>query len=107
MKPFIFEEKNGLYIIDLAKTLGQLKRLFLAFKNYRAREIYFVCWNKNRQNRSLEKLLSNVANSLLQRWLGGMLTNMATIRNSVKTLNRIELDLEASNSGLTKKRSLY
>lgn len=42
-----------------------------------------------------------------ERWLGGMLTNMTTIRNSIKTLDKIEKDLTQNSSYLTKKKSPY
>lgn len=68
MKPFIFEEKNGLYIIDLAKTLAQLKKAVACIQTTIGQEksILFV-GTKNKQNRSLEKLRSNAVNSLLRR----------------------------------------
>ncbi|AGT69289.1 30S ribosomal protein S2 [Chlamydia trachomatis] len=105
MKPFIFEEKNGLYIIDLAKTLGQLKKAVSCIQKIieQERSILFVGTKKQAKQIIREVAIECGEFFASERWLGGMLTNMATIRNSVKTLNRIELDLEASNSGLTKK----
>lgn len=105
MKPFIFEEKNGLYIIDLAKTLAQLKKAVACIQTTIGQEksILFVGTKKQAKQIIREAAIECGEFFASERWLGGMLTNMATIRNSVKTLNRIELDLEASNSGLTKK----
>lgn len=65
MKPFIFEERNGLYIIDLAKTLAQLKKAIFHIQKAveQERSILFV-GTKNKRNRSLEKPPSNAESSL-------------------------------------------
>lgn len=105
MKPFIFEERNGLYIIDLAKTLAQMKKAVFHIQKAveQERSILFVGTKKQAKPIIREAAIECGEFFASERWLGGMLTNMATIRNSVKTLNRIELDLEAPNSILTKK----
>ena len=105
MKPFIFEERNGLYIIDLAKTLAQLKKAVFHIQKAveQGRSILFVGTKKQAKPIIREAAIECGEFFASERWLGGMLTNMSTIRNSVKTLNRIELDLEAPNSILTKK----
>ncbi len=105
MKPFIFEEKNGLYIIDLAKTLAQLKKAVVCIQKTieQGKSVLFVGTKKQAKQIIKEAAIECGEFFVSERWLGGMLTNMATIRNSVKTLNRIEADLESSNSILTKK----
>ncbi|MBQ8498824.1 30S ribosomal protein S2 [Chlamydia sp.] len=105
MRPFIFEEKNDLYIIDLAKTLSQLKRAVVCIQKIVEQEksILFVGTKKQAKQIIKDAAIECGEFFASERWLGGMLTNMATIRNSVKTLNRIELDLETPNSILTKK----
>ncbi|KDU80338.1 ribosomal protein S2 [Chlamydia muridarum] len=107
MKPFIFEEKNGLYIIDLAKTLAQLKKAVSCIQKTveQGKSILFVGTKKQAKQIIKEAAIECGEFFASERWLGGMLTNMATIRNSVKTLNNIEIDLASSNSVLTKKET--
>ncbi|EPP36271.1 ribosomal protein S2 [Chlamydia psittaci 10_743_SC13] len=105
MKIYIFEEKNGLYIIDLAKTLNQLRKVLphicKVVKDNKS--ILFVGTKKQAKCVVKEAAIEAGEFFVAERWLGGMLTNMITIRNSVKTLNKIERDLAQRTSYLTKK----
>lgn len=105
MKRFIFEERNGIYIIDLAKTLQQVRS---AVQTVRAivgkrKSILFVGTKK--QAKAVVKECAEECEEfyICERWLGGTLTNLATIRQSVKTLERIEKRIAAGGEGLTKK----
>ena len=105
MRIYIFEEKNGLYIIDLAKTLNQLRKVLpqvckVVKEN---KSILFVGTKKQAKCVIKEAAIEAGEFFVAERWLGGMLTNMITIRNSVKTLNKIERDLSQRTSYLTKK----
>jgi small subunit ribosomal protein S2 len=105
MKRFIFGERNGIYIIDLAKTLKQLRLAVQVVKDTITahRSILFVGTKK-----AAKLLVREVAEKcdefyVCERWLGGSLTNLPTIRQSVKKLERNEKRLAAGGEGLTKK----
>lgn len=105
MARFIFEERDGLYIIDLAKTLQQL-RLGVKWAEEAARarrSILFVGTKKQAKSVIRESAEEAEEFYVSERWLGGMLTNMATIRQSIKTLEKIEHRVTAGGEGLTKK----
>lgn len=105
MKRFIFEVRNGLYIIDLAKTLQQLRKgIEIVTETVSHRKpILFVGTKK--QAKSVIRECAEACGEfyVCERWLGGMLTNMSTIRNSIKTLEKIEHKLSTGGEGLTKK----
>lgn len=105
MKRFIFEERNGLYIIDLAKTLQQLRYCIEIIKGVAAsnKSILFVGTKKQAKGVIRECAEQCGEYYVAERWLGGMLTNLQTIRNSIKTLERIEKRIAAGGEGLTKK----
>lgn len=105
MKRFIFEERNGIYIIDLAKTMQQIRNAAEVVRETvkNRKSILFVGTKK--QAKSVVRECAEDAGEfyVCERWLGGMLTNLSTIRNSVKSLERIEKVLAAGGEGLTKK----
>jgi small subunit ribosomal protein S2 len=105
MKRFIFEERNGLYIIDLAKTLQQIRIAVEIVKDIvsKHRSILFVGTKK--QAKVVVKELAEMCGEFYacERWLGGMLTNLSTIRQSIKKLERIEKRIATGGDGLTKK----
>ncbi len=105
MKRFIFEERNGIYIIDLAKTLQQIRTAVQVVRDMvgKRKSILFVGTKK--QAKAVVKECAEEAGEfyICERWLGGALTNLSTIRNSVKTLERIEKRIAAGGEGLTKK----
>lgn len=105
MKRFIFEERNGLYIIDLAKTLQQIRNAVDVVRDVVAKHksILFVGTKKQ-----AKAVLRDVAEQcgefyVCERWLGGMLTNLPTIRQSIKKLDRIEKKISTGADHLTKK----
>lgn len=106
MRRFIFEMREGLYIIDLAKTLHQLNQAVEMVKKAveEHRSILFVGTKK--QAKSVIREASEAAGEyyVCERWLGGMLTNLTTIRQSIKKLERTEKRLE-SGEGMTKKEA--
>lgn len=105
MKMFIFEEKNGLYIINLAKTLYQLRKFVPHICEVVKRDtsILFVGTKKQAKCVVKEAAIECGEFFVAERWLGGMLTNMTTIRNSIRTLDKIERELSKNSSYLTKK----
>ncbi|GAB2969516.1 30S ribosomal protein S2 [Hymenobacter coalescens] len=92
MAPYIFMEKNGIHIIDLNKTLASLDQASAAIRNIAksGRKIMFVATKKQAQ-----EIVSDEAKRLkmpyvTDRWLGGMLTNFATVRKSLKKMSTID-----------------
>ncbi len=105
MKRFIFEERNGIYIIDLAKTMQQIRQaveIVQGIVNQR-KSILFIGTKKQAKNVIKECAEECGEFYVAERWLGGMLTNLSTIRQSVKTLERIEKELTLGGEELTKK----
>lgn len=105
MKRFIFEERGGIYIIDLAKTIQQIRSAVEVIRDVvsKRKSILFVGTKKQAKNAVKESAESCGEFYVCERWLGGMLTNLSTIRQSVKTLERIEKRIATGGDGLTKK----
>lgn len=105
MKRFIFEERNGIYIIDLAKTMQQIRIAVDVIKQLvgKRKSILFVGTKKQAKGVIRECAEACGEFYMSERWLGGTLTNLATIRKSVKTLETIEKKVVAAGHGLTKK----
>jgi small subunit ribosomal protein S2 len=92
MKPFIFEARNGIHIIDLSKTVPQLDAActFLADTARSGGEILFVGTKKQAQSAVKEAAQSCGAMFVTERWLGGTLTNFSTLKKSLERLRHIE-----------------
>lgn len=105
MKRFIFEERNGLYIIDLAKTLQLIRSAVDVVKDVVARHKSILFVGTKKQAKAVIKELSEICGEfyVCERWLGGMLTNLPTLRQSVRKLEQIEKRISAGGDGLTKK----
>ncbi len=105
MKRFIFEERNGLYIIDLAKTLQQIRNAVDIVRDVVAKHKSILFVGTKKQAKAVLRELAEQCGEfyVCERWLGGMLTNLSTIRQSVKKLERIEKRISTGGEGLTKK----
>lgn len=92
MKPFIFEKRNAIYIINLGETVGQLQSAsdFLSSLANRNGKVLFVGCKKQAQEAIKEAAQAAGQYYVNQRWLGGTMTNLATIRKSVARLTYIE-----------------
>ena len=92
MAPYIFMEKNGIHIIDLNKTLASLDEATSAIKNIAksGRKILFVATKKQAQDIVAEEAKRLKMPYVTDRWLGGMLTNFATVRKSLKKMSTID-----------------
>ena len=92
MKPFIFDARNGIHIIDLSKTEAQLKAAleFLAITVRKGGKILFVGTKKQAQICVKETAKETGQMFVVERWLGGTLTNFATVKTSIKRLREIE-----------------
>ena len=92
MKPFIFEKRNAIYIIDLGATVRQLDSAtkFLGDVAAKNGKVLFVGCKKQAQEAIKEAAQACGQFYVNQRWLGGTLTNLATIRKSIARLKYIE-----------------
>ncbi len=105
MKRFIFEERNGIYIIDLAKTLQQIRSAVQVVRDVVAARKSILFVGTKKQAKVVVKECAEECGEfyVCERWLGGALTNLSTIRHSVKTLERIEKQIVSGGEGLKKK----
>jgi small subunit ribosomal protein S2 len=109
MAEYIFMENNGIHIIDLNKTLKSLEEASYALKNIvrSGRKIMFVATKKQAKDIISEEATRLNMPFVTERWLGGMLTNFATIRKSLKRLQQIEKMMKDETvENLTKKEKL-
>ena len=92
MKPFIFDARNGIHIIDLSKTEAQLNAAldFLTATVRKGGKILFVGTKKQAQICVKETAKETGQMFVTERWLGGTLTNYATVKTSIKRLKEIE-----------------
>ena len=92
MKPFIFDARNGIHIIDLSKTEAQLEAAinFLTGAVRKGGRILFVGTKKQAQQCIKETAKETGQMFVVERWLGGTLTNFATVKTSIKRLKEIE-----------------
>ena len=92
MAPYIFDQKNGIHIIDLHKTVVKIDEAAEMMKELArsGRKILFVATKKQAKEVVAEKALSVNMPSVTERWPGGMLTNFPTIRKAVKKMNTID-----------------
>ncbi|PYV50751.1 MAG: 30S ribosomal protein S2 [Acidobacteria bacterium] len=92
MKEFIFGERNGIYIIDLQKTLKMFKEAskFVADLSAAGRTILFVGTKRQAQEAIAEEATRANSFYVNQRWLGGLLTNWVTVQKSVKRLKELD-----------------
>jgi len=92
MAPYIFMEKNGIHLIDLNKTAVKLDEAAAAMKNIArsGRKILFVATKKQAKEIVTECAKRVGMPYVTDRWLGGMLTNFATVRKSIKKMSTID-----------------
>ena len=92
MKPYIFTERNGIYIIDLQKTVKGLERAydFVREVSKSGGSILFVGTKRQAQDPIREEALKAGQYYINQRWLGGLLTNFATIRRRVTRMVELQ-----------------
>src|SRR5438552_1432083 len=92
MKEYVFGERNGIYIIDLQKTLKMLKEAskFIAELASQGRIVLFVGTKRQAQDAIAEEAQRCNGFYVNQRWLGGLLTNWVTVQKSVKWLKELD-----------------
>ncbi len=109
MAPYIFMEKNGIHIIDLNKTITNLEQAAVALQDIvrSGRKVMFVATKK--QAKEITETAAKKLNMpfVTERWLGGMLTNFATIRKSLKKMSTIDKMMkDESYTNLAKRERL-
>ncbi|MCB9252565.1 MAG: 30S ribosomal protein S2 [Flavobacteriales bacterium] len=92
MAPFILMEENGIHLIDLNKTMSKLDDAKNAVKNMvkSGKKILFVATKKQAKELVSEEAKRVNMPYVTERWLGGMLTNFATVRKSIKKMQNFE-----------------
>ena len=97
MKPFIFEARNGIYVINLEHSVKQLEKAqdFLEGIAASGKKVLFVGCKKQAQETIKDLARKSNSYYVTERWLGGTLTNLATIRKSVARMKSID-ELESS-----------
>ena len=92
MAPYIFTERNGIYIIDLQKTVRKLDEAYMFVRELSANggEILFVGTKKQAMDSIKEEAQRCEMPYVNARWLGGMLTNFSTIRRRIKRLDQLK-----------------
>ena len=96
MSPYIFDQKNGIHIIDLHKSIVKIDEAANVMKQLArsGRKILFVATKKQAKEIVAEKAASVNMPYVTERWAGGMLTNFPTIRKAVKKMNTIDKMIE-------------
>ena len=91
MAEYIFTERNGIYIIDLQKTVKKLNEAYLFARDIAAegKDILFVGTKKQAQDSVKEEAINCSMPYVNARWLGGMLTNFRTIRTRIDRINQL------------------
>ena len=92
MAPYIFTERNGIYIIDLQKTVKKLEEAYMFVRELSAQgqEVLFVGTKKQAQESIKEEAERCSMPFVNARWLGGMLTNFNTIQRRIKRLEQLK-----------------
>ncbi len=106
MGKYIFSARNGVYIVDLVKTAQKLQEAYLALKKIVADggKVLFVGTKKQVQDIIKEEALRSGSFYVVNRWLGGTLTNFKTIQKRIRYLNQLlEMETDGSFERLPKK----
>ena len=108
MKPYIFGKRNGIYIIDLQKTLRMFNDVasFVQHLAAEGKRILFVGTKRQAQEAIAEEAARCGEFYVTNRWLGGTLTNFVTLRPSIQRLKEVEGRLNDESGALTKKERL-
>ncbi|MBW2452352.1 MAG: 30S ribosomal protein S2 [Deltaproteobacteria bacterium] len=109
MKPYIFGARNGIYIIDLQKTVRYFRNAYSFISDVvkGGEKVLFVGTKKQAQDSIMEESTRSDQYYVNNRWLGGMLTNFTTIKRSIERLKKIEgMAEDGTYDLLTKKEVL-
>ena len=108
MAPYIFTERNGIYIIDLQKTVKKLEEAYMFIRDLSANgeTVLFVGTKKQAQDSVREEAERAGAYYVNARWLGGMLTNFRTIRGRIARLHQLNTMKEDGTFDLLPKKEV-
>lgn len=108
MKKYIFGEKNGIHVIDLQKTLKAVEKAYNFIRDISAAggSVLFVGTKKQAQETVSEEAKRAGAFYIINRWLGGMLTNLLTVKKSIARLKKIETMKEDGTYNLLTKKEI-
>ncbi|MFT7587861.1 MAG: small subunit ribosomal protein S2 [Limisphaerales bacterium] len=109
MSPYIFGERKGIHIIDLHKTSNKLEESAAALRQIAksGKKILFVATKKQAKEIAADNARRVNMPFVTERWLGGMMTNFATIRKSIKKMQSIDkMSSDGSFESITKKERL-
>lgn len=106
MKKYVYGEKNGIYIIDLAKTIPLAKNAYEFLKKTASegKPVLFVGTKRQASDVVTKAAIECGANYVTSRWLGGMLTNYKTVALSIDKIRRVEKMKETGDFGLLTKK---
>jgi small subunit ribosomal protein S2 len=110
MSPYIFEEKKGIHIIDLNKTLVHLDHACAAMKQIAksGKKVLFVATKKQAKEIVAERVAAVNMPFVTERWSGGMLTNFATTRKSIRKMTLIDkMKSDGTWDTLNKREKLF
>ena len=108
MKEYIFGERNGIYIVDLQKTLKLFKDAmrYVGEMAAQGKIVLFVGTKRQAQEAVAEEAVRSSQFYVNQRWLGGLLTNMTTVQKSIKRLKELDTMAEAGDWGGRAKKEI-
>ena len=108
MKEYIFAERNGIYIIDLQKTVKKIDEAYEAVSNIvkDGGTVLFVGTKKQAQDSIREEALRCGMFYVNERWLGGMLTNFETVKTRIKRLKELDAMVEDGTMDLLPKKEV-
>ena len=108
MAPYIFTERNGIYIIDLQKTVRKIEEAYMFVRNLsmEGKSLLFVGTKKQAQESIEQEAKRCNMFYVNKRWLGGMLTNYRTIKSRVDRLNEIDRMQESGQLDLLPKKEV-
>ncbi|MDX2182769.1 MAG: 30S ribosomal protein S2 [Gemmatimonadaceae bacterium] len=109
MRRFIFAERNGIHIIDLQKTVRQLELAQQLVREVvmRGEQVLFVCTKQQLSSLVKEQAERSGSYYITERWLGGLLTNFATVKRQLRRLQELEAGVETGTfEQYTKKEQL-
>jgi small subunit ribosomal protein S2 len=108
MAPYIFTERNGIYIIDLQKTVRKIEEAYMFVRNLamEGKSILFVGTKKQAQESIEQEAKRCNMFYVNKRWLGGMLTNYRTIKSRVDRLNEIDRMQESGQLDVLPKKEV-
>ena len=103
MAPYIYEEKNGIHILDVVQTIDELEKARAAFKS--AKNVIFVGTRPAIAPLIQEAAMNSNSHYVNTRWVGGLLTNWSTMSMCLEKLTRLDAQLENAvpQKGFTKK----